>query len=58
MAKQYSVECIECGKKESFGDIHDISQSRWTILAWMVPSGNPRVVCNECEYGKPKKKLK
>jgi len=52
----WSVECVECGKKEKFGDAKDVSYAKWRILAWVVPSGEPRVVCPDCEYGQPKKK--
>ena len=48
------VECIECGEKMKFNDIHDIRQSKWKVLAWIVPNGDPRCVCNNCEYGKNK----
>jgi len=58
MAKRWTVECIECGKKDSFADMYDISHAKWTVIAWMVPGGDPRCVCDECEYGKPRKKKK
>lgn len=54
---RWSVECDVCGKKNSFSDIKDITQSKWTILAWIVPTGEPRVVCDKCEYW-PKKEKK
>lgn len=50
------VECTECGKKETFADAKDITQSKWVIIGWSVPSGEPKCVCDECEYGEPKKK--
>jgi hypothetical protein len=56
--KQWEVECAECGAKNSFSDTHDISHAHWTILAWKLPEGDPLVVCDKCEYGKPKKKEK
>ena len=52
------VQCVECGKKESFVDSKDITHARWQIVAWIVESCEPRVVCNECDFGKPKKKKK
>jgi len=55
---RWKVVCNECGKKSTFVDAHDIVQSKWTILAWIVPSGEPRVICEECQYLKPKKKKK
>ena len=58
MAHRWTVECDMCGKKDSFTDSHDITQSRWKIIAWIVPTGEPRVVCDKCEYGKPPKKEK
>jgi hypothetical protein len=54
MAKRWSVECSECGTKNTFNDAQDIKYAHWKVLAWIVPSGDPLVVCNECEYGKPK----
>lgn len=53
---RWKIECVECGKKASFADAKDVTQSKWTILAWIVPSGEPRCICDECEYGKPRKK--
>lgn len=60
MAKRWSVECVECGAKESFADVQDISHAHWTVLAWIVPSGEPRVTCPKCEYSPsgPKPKAK
>ena len=55
---KWVVTCDECGKKTTFADAKDIAQSHWTVLAWKVPSGEPMCVCDECEYGKPKKKKK
>ena len=52
------VTCIECGKKETFGDSKDITYAKWKILAWIVDTNEPRVVCNGCEYGDAKKKKK
>lgn len=49
---------MECGKKEKFSDAKDVVYSKWKVLAWIVPSGEPRVVCPDCEYGQPKKKNK
>lgn len=49
----YKVECVECDKKESFMDMKDITYSKWKIIAWMLPSGDPRVVCPNCEYKLP-----
>ena len=53
---RWNVVCDECGKKSTFADAKDVAQSHWTILAWKVPSGEPMCVCDECDYGKPKKK--
>lgn len=58
MNKHWSVECSECGEKNTFNDVHDIRQAHWKVLAWLVPSGEPLIMCNGCEYGKPKKKGK
>lgn len=54
----WSVECCECGKKDKFGDAKDVQFAKWRILAWNVKTAEPVVVCNECEYGKPKEKKK
>ena len=37
---------------------HDLRTAHWTVLAWIVPTGEARAVCDECEYGKPKGKKK
>ena len=58
---KWRLECLECGKKESFGDTHDISQSKWRILAWNVKTAEPMCVCEKCEYipvSQPVKKTK
>jgi hypothetical protein len=57
MAKKWELECEVCKKIEHANDTYDISQLHWTVLAWIVPDGNPRVVCPKCEYGKPKIKI-
>lgn len=56
--KRYNVECVECGAKNSFADVQDISQAKWIVLAWIVPDGDPRCVCNKCKYGTENKKGK
>jgi hypothetical protein len=65
MVKRWKVECDMCGEKNSFADIQEINLSNWKVIAWIVPIGDPRVICNKCEYGKtcktivkPKKKSK
>lgn len=50
MTARWSVECNVCKKKKSFEDEKDISNAKWTILAWIVPSGEPLCVCDACEY--------
>ena len=51
MAYKWSkLKCEVCNKVESFHDIHDITQSHWTILAWDVESGIPRITCSKCVY--------
>ena len=57
-ASKWNVVCIECGKKESFGDSKDVTYAKWTILAWIVDKNEPRVVCDQCDYGDSKKKNK
>ena len=52
----WETECVVCGAKMKFADIRDINQMKWTVLAWIVPSGEPRVVCNKCDYVSPKRK--
>ncbi|HQI45678.1 MAG TPA: hypothetical protein PLC59_06465 [Bacteroidales bacterium] len=54
--KKWIVTCDECGKKSSFYDQKDLEYSRWTVIAWKLPSGDPRCVCDQCEYGKSKEK--
>jgi len=61
MAKRWTVNCVVCDKKESFADSHDIRQAKWKVLAWIVPSGEPRCVCETCVYHpivQPSKKKK
>lgn len=58
MAIREEVECIECGKKETFADIKDITYSHWKILAWNVKTVQPVCVCDKCEYNQSKKKDK
>jgi hypothetical protein len=58
MAAKWHLACDECGKKESFNDAKDIIFAKWKIIAWKVPSGEPKVLCPDCEYGKPKNKKK
>jgi hypothetical protein len=55
MAKNLLIECNECGTKESFEDSKAITYARWKIIAWNVKTGDPKCVCNKCEYKKPKK---
>lgn len=50
MAKKYHIKCIQCDKPEVFGDEIDIRQAKWRIIAWNVKSGDPKCVCNKCEY--------
>ena len=50
MARRYHIKCIECGKVGVFGDVKDIIQSKWKILAWNVKSGDPKALCDKCEY--------
>lgn len=50
MAAKYNLECDMCKKKESFHDVHDITSTHWTILAWIVQDNRPLVVCSKCEY--------
>jgi hypothetical protein len=50
MAKRWSIECEMCGKKEVVNDAHDLRQLNWSVLAWIVPSGEPRVICPKCVY--------
>jgi hypothetical protein len=56
--KNLTVECLECGKKETFGDAKDLTFAKWRILAWTVPTGEPKAMCPDCEYGKSKPKKK
>jgi len=58
MKAQWDLECNVCKKKKSFEDSKDISNSKWTILAWIVPSGDPLVMCGECEYSTQPKQRK
>ena len=46
----WKSECCLCQKKMTFNDVRDISQAHWKIIAWIVPDGSPRVVCNKCNY--------
>lgn len=55
---RWTVICNICGKKSIFADAKDITQSHWTILTWLVPSGEPRCICPNCDYGKPTPKQK
>jgi len=51
MAYQYKkLHCVMCDKTESFNDAKDITNNHWTILAWDVGSGLPRIVCSKCVY--------
>jgi UDP-N-acetylmuramyl tripeptide synthase len=52
----WKVNCSECGTKESFGDVKDITYAKWRVIAWALPDNEPVVLCPECEYGKPNKK--
>ena len=56
--KNFNIECAECGKKESFGDAKDITFAHWTILAWMVKTGEPVCVCEKCDYDPSNKSQK
>lgn len=58
MARKIEIKCNECGVKESFDDSRAIVYAKWKIIAWDVHSGDPKCVCRECEYGKPKKEKK
>ena len=55
MSDKFRVECNVCGKKEVFGDAKDISYAKWKIIAWTLPSGDPKVCCPNCDYGKQRK---
>jgi hypothetical protein len=50
MASHHKLKCVECGKNGSFSDAKDVTQSKWRILAWDVKSGDPKVICPDCEY--------
>ena len=50
MAARWKLECMTCGKSESFMDSKDIAQAKWTILAWDVKTAEPKCVCEKCEY--------
>lgn len=52
------LECAECGKKDSFGDVKDIQFVKWRIIAWNVATVQPIIRCPECEDKKSKKKEK
>ena len=53
MAIRWMLECITCGKKESFNDSKDISHAKWSIIAWNVKSNEPKCVCDKCDYIQP-----
>lgn len=55
MAVKWTLECCECGKRESFGDAKDIIFAKWKIIAWDVKTADPKCVCDKCEYGTPPK---
>ena len=52
------AKCVMCGKEFTYMDHHDLRTAHWKVLAWIVPTGEPRCVCKDCEYGKPKAKKK
>lgn len=55
-SSKWTLECAKCGEKNTFGDAKDVQFARWSILAWNMKTGEPVVICNKCEYGKPKEK--
>lgn len=55
---RWKIKCNQCNKEVTFADAKDIIQSHWTVLAWVVPSGEPPCVCPDCEHNKPKKSKK
>ena len=57
-AGKLTVECTECGEKDNFQDAKDVTYAHWKIIAWDVDKNMPICLCPECEYGKPKKKVK
>jgi len=58
MAIRWKINCAECDKKDSFEDAKSINYSKWRIIGWILPSGEPLCVCEKCEYGDRNKKLK
>ncbi len=50
MASRYRIKCLECGKSGIFIDAKDLTQAKWRILAWDVKTGDPKAVCEKCEY--------
>jgi len=50
MAVRKLTECVVCGEKQYYIDHRDVINSKWKILAWIVPSGEPRCVCDKCVY--------
>ena len=58
MAKKYETECTECGRKESFTEWRDLTYAKWKVIGWSVNRNEPYAICPDCEYGKPKKKVK
>ena len=48
--KRLQVTCMECGKKESFVDVKDISYAKWHIIRWIMATGEPGCVCKDCDY--------
>lgn len=55
MAHKYTLECVDCGTKTFANDTHDIRQLHWEIIAWIVPSGDPRCRCPACTKKKYEK---
>jgi hypothetical protein len=53
-----TIECAECKYKDTFLELKDALYSNWKIVAWNVDKNIPICICPECEYGKPKKKIK
>jgi len=56
MANRWSVVCAICGTKNTFGDAKDVTYAKWKIIAWIVNTAEPKVVCDKCEYFPRKKK--
>lgn len=53
--KKWHIKCCICDKEESFDDTHDISHAKWSIIAWVVQTGEPYCTCNKCDYITPKR---